>query len=483
MSERTEVQDPLIRYAAEVGWTFIPRDDALTLRGGETGLFFGDVLAAQLRQLNPRLTFDPQTVIRQLENVRAGIEGNHETLLYLRGQKSIYDPAQKRELNLTLIDFDNPDANVYHVTDEWEYTNGRHANRGDVMFLINGIPLALVETKGAKKRDGVEAGLTQVRRYHRETPEMLTAPQVWDVTHFHDFYYGVTWELDRKSVFNWKDELTGADPVVADLRVGPDSEIAPTFERKVKAFFDRLRLLRVLRDYILFTRKDDELHKFILRQHQARAVEKVVARALDPRRRTGLVWHTQGSGKTFTMIVAAEKLLERPHPTLGKNTVLMIVDRTELEANLFGNLSAYGLKAVEVATSKARLRELLGESTDTVPLAVRGTLAAGVPPPETTGTGMPACSKRASARSKKSRVSGSRFGKVISPWKSSRGSRMAVRARARAASGVCTPFRPKPESHSTRKRTSTPCRPPASDSPRATTSLSRTTVSRWTRFP
>ena len=359
MSERTEVQDPLIRYAAEVGWTFIPRDDALTLRGGETGLFFGDVLAAQLRQLNPRLTFDPQTVIRQLENVRAGIEGNHETLLYLRGQKSIYDPAQKRELNLTLIDFDNPDANVYHVTDEWEYTNGRHTNRGDVMFLINGIPLALVETKGAKKRDGVEAGLTQVRRYHRETPEMLTAPQVWDVTHFHDFYYGVTWELDRKSVFNWKDELTGADPVVADLRVGPDSEIAPTFERKVKAFFDRLRLLRVLRDYILFTRKDDELHKFILRQHQARAVEKVVARALDPRRRTGLVWHTQGSGKTFTMIVAAEKLLERPHPTLGKNTVLMIVDRTELEANLFGNLSAYGLKAVEVATSKARLRDLL----------------------------------------------------------------------------------------------------------------------------
>jgi len=357
VSERSEVQDPLIRYAAEIGWTFISRDDALTRRGGEAGLFFGDVLAAQLHKLNPRLTreADPQTIIRQLENVRAGIEGNFETLLYLRGQKSIYDPAQKRELNLTLIDFEHPENNVYHVTDEWECTNGRHTNRADVMFLVNGLPVVLVETKGANKRDGIEAGLTQVRRYHRETPEMVTAPQVWDVTHFHDSYYGVTWALDRKNLFKWN---VGADP-----RIGPESGqshgIAPTFERAIKTFFNRPRLLRVLRDYILFTRKDDELHKFILRQHQTRAVEKVVARALDPERRTGLIWHTQGSGKTFTMIVAAEQLLERPHPTLGKNTVLMIVDRNELESQLFGNLSAYGLKAVEVATSKARLRELL----------------------------------------------------------------------------------------------------------------------------
>ncbi|MEK7785978.1 MAG: HsdR family type I site-specific deoxyribonuclease, partial [Chloroflexota bacterium] len=132
-----------------------------------------------------------------------------------------------------------------------------------------------------------------------------------------------------------------------------------SFENTVKQFFDRARLLRVLRDYILFTRKDDELRKFILRQHQVRAVEKVVTRALDSDRRSGLIWHTQGSGKTFTMIVAAEKLLGRTHPTLGKNTVLLIVDRNELESQLFGTLSAYGFKAVELAYSKARLRELL----------------------------------------------------------------------------------------------------------------------------
>src|SRR5688572_28352925 len=200
MSERREVQNPLIRYATEIGWTYISEEEALTLRGGETGLFFNEVLAAQLTKLNPRLSFDPQAVLRQLENVRAGIEGNYETLLYLRGQKSIYDPTQKRELNLTLVDFDLPEANVYHVTDEWSYTNGRYTNRADVMFLINGLPVGLLETKGAKKREGIEHGLTQVRRYHRETPEIVTAAQVWEVTHFHDFYYGVTWALDRKNV-------------------------------------------------------------------------------------------------------------------------------------------------------------------------------------------------------------------------------------------------------------------------------------------
>ncbi len=365
MSERTEVQDPLLRYAAEIGWTYLAQDDALTLRGGETGLFFNGVLAEQLRKLNPRLTFDPQAVIRQLENVRAGIEGNYQVLLYLRGQKSIYDSEQRREFNLTLVDFDRPDNNLYHVTDEWSYTNGRHTNRGDVVFLVNGIPLALVETKGAKKSDGIEQGITQVRRYHRETPELVTAPQAWDVTHFHDFYYGATWSLDRKNLFKWNDERGTACPELAegmnDEQRRESSLVVhhSSFEHRVKSFFDRPRLLSLLRDYILFTRKDDELHKYILRQHQTRAVEKVVARASDPDRRSGLIWHTQGSGKTFTMIVAAEKLLERPHPALGKNTVLMIVDRNELESQLFGNLSAYGFKAVEVADSKARLRELL----------------------------------------------------------------------------------------------------------------------------
>jgi type I restriction enzyme R subunit len=104
-------------------------------------------------------------------------------------------------------------------------------------------------------------------------------------------------------------------------------------------------------------RKDDELQKVVLRPHQMRAVERVQRRARDPEKRRGLVWHTQGSRKTYTMITVAKKLIE--DPAFRNPTVLMIVDRNELEAQLFTNLEAVGFGHVEVAESKRDLRQLL----------------------------------------------------------------------------------------------------------------------------
>ncbi|KAA0255653.1 MAG: HsdR family type I site-specific deoxyribonuclease [Acidobacteria bacterium] len=341
-NERFGVQNPLIRYAGEVGWTILSRDEAITERGGESGTLLYKTLERKLLELNPGVV-TPENVVEvvsRIENVRTNIEGNAEVLAWLRGERTVYVAAEKRHRNVTLVDYEHLAHNAFHVTDEWRYTNGQHANRADVMFTVNGIPAALVETKGATKSDAIDVGIEQVRRYHRETPELLAAPQVFDVTRLVDFFYGVTWNLDRKGLFNWKDEETG------------------NFERKVKRFFGRERFLKLLRDWIIFYKRDDELRKIVLRQHQTRAVEKVVDRALDPEKRHGLVWHTQGSGKTFTMITAAEQILEHPALKNEKPTVLMLVDRNELEGQLFQNLTAYGLP-YEQATSKKRLRELL----------------------------------------------------------------------------------------------------------------------------
>lgn len=343
--ERAAVQRPLCKYVVEIGWRQVSRDAALTERSGEGGTFLYKTLERKLLDLNPGdVTKDNvREIIERIESARIGIEGNHEILRWLRGEQTVKVATEKRTRNVTLIDFDDIENNVFHVTEEWEYTNGRHSSRADVMFLINGIPVAIVETKHANKADGIDRGLRQIRRYHAETPEMLTAPQVFDITRLVDFYYGVTWSLDRKFVFNWKDEEPG------------------NFERKVKRFFGRERVLRMLRDWIVFYRKDDELRKIVLRQHQTRAVEKAVARALDPEKSRGLVWHTQGSGKTFTMIATAEQLLDHPAFRNEKPTVIMLVDRTELEQQLFQNLSAYGL-AAQVARSKRKLRALLASS-------------------------------------------------------------------------------------------------------------------------
>ena len=339
-SERATVQNPLVEYVQEIGWAYVSPDQALTFRRGESGTLFYQTLRDKLVSLNPGVVTvsNVDDVIARIESVRNNIEGNAEVLAWLRGERSVYVESEKRQRNVTLIDFAHPAENVFQVTDEWQYTNGKYGNRADVMFVINGIPVALVETKSAVRKEGIEEGIIQIRRYHRETPELVTAPQIFDVTHLIDFYYGVTWNLDRKSLFNWKDEEKG------------------NFERKVKRFFARERFLRFLESWIVFYKKDDELRKIVLRQHQTRAVEKVVERALDPEKRTGLVWHTQGSGKTFTMIKAADLILR--HPAFEKPTVILLVDRNELESQLFANLAAYGL-APEIARSKQHLRELL----------------------------------------------------------------------------------------------------------------------------
>jgi type I restriction enzyme, R subunit len=128
-------------------------------------------------------------------------------------------------------------------------------------------------------------------------------------------------------------------------------------EGRVKSFCSIENILRMLKEYILFAEKDEELNKYILRQHQTAAVEKVVDRALDPGRERGLVWHTQGSGKTFTMIKAAEIFFRAPKA--DKPTILLMIDRNELEDQMLKNLAALGLSNLEHASTIARLNKLL----------------------------------------------------------------------------------------------------------------------------
>lgn len=342
MSERTSVQEPLIKYAQEIGWQRVSDKEALQLRSGENGLYFTSILENQLIKLNPQIVDASRAteIIRKLNLLNPSIESNQKAFSWLRGEQSVFVPNENRERNVKLIDFENIDNNIFQVTDEWVQRGTVYCNRADVVFLINGVPVALVETKSANKSNGLAEGVDQIRRYHRETPEMFISSQVFEVTQLLDFFYGVTWNTSRKNLFNWKDEVSG------------------NYERKIKTFFDRQRFLKVLRDYIVFVSKDDDLTKVILRQHQTRAVEKVIERVYEPNKRHGLIWHTQGSGKTLTMITIASKLLREVRGT-EKPTVLMLVDRNELEGQLSKNITGYGITTAKIADSKRELQEIL----------------------------------------------------------------------------------------------------------------------------
>ena len=114
----------------------------------------------------------------------------------------------------------------------------------------------------------------------------------------------------------------------------------------------------MLRESIIFQSKDDALTKVVLRQHQTRAVDKVIERVHDPNKRRGLIWHTQGSGKTLTMITIASRLLRGSGET-EKPTVLMLIDRNELESQLFKNITGYGITSHRIAKSKRDLQKIL----------------------------------------------------------------------------------------------------------------------------
>ena len=335
--EHKTVQGRILQYAQEIGWTYVSRAEAEARRGFDpTGaaeedrarpasLYFRDVLHAQVVSLNPRYALAEGALVGDLQHFSADIHGNRKVLSYLQGKSTFLDADAGRERDLMLIDYDDagrpPDRwrNIYEVTEEWTFYNGRYTTREDVVFLINGIPVMVIECKNASKEEAIALGVDQIRRYHEETPEVMVPEMLFTATEAIGFTYGVTWNVVRRNLFTWKHEQLG------------------NLEDKVKTFCAIPQMLRFLKDFIIFVDKDDDLQKIILRQHQTRAVDKVVARALDNTKSRGLVWHTQGSGKTYTMIKAAELLFKAAEAQ--KPTILLMIDRNELEDQMLRNVN------------------------------------------------------------------------------------------------------------------------------------------------
>lgn len=362
-TEHKTVQSRILRYAQDIGWTFVSRKEAEKRRGFDpqqsphpnplpegaressyvraygASLFFGDLLHAQVRAFNPKYKEAEGAIVGEFQRLHADIYGNRDFLNVLRNQHKFFCAEDNRELDLIVIDYADSARNFYEVTEEFYFHNSHYGTREDVVFLINGIPVLVIECKNADKDEGIALGVDQIRRYHSETPELFVPQQVFTATESIGFSYGVTWNLIRRNIFNWKHNEVG------------------NLEAKVKTFCAIPNILKLIKDFILFAEKDEELNKYILRQHQTAGVEKVVVRALDATKTRGLVWHTQGSGKTFTMIKAAELLFKAREAE--KPTILLMIDRNELEDQMLKNLAALGINNVEHAHRIERLNRLL----------------------------------------------------------------------------------------------------------------------------
>lgn len=317
ISEAKSVQFPMVKHASAIGWEQLTPDESVAMRRGRANMLFPDVLEDKLREFNPWLTDDQaRSVVESIDALPATIEGNHEVLRWLRGERQWYDQNEQRHRPVQVVDFDAPDRNALHVTWEWVIAPpARKGNRADVMFVVNGIPVAIVEHKNPKDRDALTKAVTQLRRYEKETPELVAQAQLHNETHLIDYWYGVTWNVNRKMLFKWKH--TGDE----------------TYREAVQAFFESHEFLRTLKEWVLFYVEDGETKKSVLREHQRKAVDLVVDRCADREKNRGLIWHTQGSGKTFTLLTAAQLILS-DRDRFRNATVILVVDRTELEGQL-----------------------------------------------------------------------------------------------------------------------------------------------------
>ena len=349
IGEGISAQFPMVKHAAGIGWTPLTPDAAKDMRGGIENSLFRDVLSKKLLSFNPWLTQDDaRSIMETMEALPPTIEGNRELLSWLRGENSWHDEEEKRQRRVMLVDFDQPANNAFHVTWEWKIKPlaRKKGNRADVMFVLNGIPVCVVEHKNPKSGDAIDRAVVQLRRYELETPELLATPQLFNVTHLVDYWYGVTWNANRRYMARWKETKE------------------ESYRFAVQAFFEPTDFLRTLQQWILFYVEDGETRKSILRQHQRRAVDAILARCLDADKTRGLIWHTQGSGKTFTLLTAAQQILSDPKRFLGA-TVILVVDRTELEGQLsgwveklIGEMQQQDI-AVKRANTKAQLQSLL----------------------------------------------------------------------------------------------------------------------------
>ena len=319
ISEAGSVQFPMVAHTAGIGWIPIAPDVAKQKRGGEASMLLRDELESAVAKFNSWLSADAiRQVIEKLDALPPTIEGNREMLAWLRGERQWYDENERRHRRVQIIDFAPGGDNTLQVTWEWKLKPpARKGNRADVMFVVNGIPVCIVEHKNPKDGGAIDRAIVQLRRYEAETPELIAAPQLFNVTHLLDYWYGVTWSANRRSMARWKQQRE------------------ESYRFAVQAFFEPTDFLRTLQQWILFYVEDGETRKSILRQHQRIAIDKIVGRCEDPAKKRGLVWHTQGSGKTFTLLTAARLILEQKD-RFQNATVILVVDRTELEGQLKG---------------------------------------------------------------------------------------------------------------------------------------------------
>ena len=352
------VAEELASYGGEVkGWRFVPAED---LPRKHSDVLAESMVHEALIRLNPEIKAQPDRadeVLYRLRTIPLSVQSeglvraNELFAEWLRGEKSMPFGEHGEHTQVRLIDFDDLSNNDYVVTNQWTYPVKEGGRRFDIVMLVNGIPLVVGEAK-TPVRPAVTwlDGANDIRNGYEQSVPQMFAPNVLSfATEGKCYRYGsVRMPLDIWGP--WYEGENKAEGTLVDV------------QRSIRSMLRPHVLLDILQNFTLFaTDKKHRRIKIICRYQQYQAANLIVARVVKGYPKKGLIWHFQGSGKSLLMVFAAQKL--RMHRKLGNPTVMVVVDRIDLDTQITATFNAADIPNMIGTANRQELQSLLAADT------------------------------------------------------------------------------------------------------------------------
>ena len=335
-------------------------------------------LDAAIKRINPWISDENfKKVSREIThpNFAGLMEYNHAIYQTLVNYQSVEQDLGKGRKGQTvkIIDFDNLDNNEFICTNQFKFEGSNQKIIADIVCFVNGLPLAIIECKSPYITSPMSEGINQLRRYANlrhphddEGAEKLFWYNQLMIATCRDQAKVGTISSSSQHYGDWKDAYPFTDN---DL----DGVNTTAQHRLLAGMFNKEAFLDLLQNFVIYETVDGRLIKKVARYQQFRAVNKVIERLKTGKTRkdkSGVVWHTQGSGKSLTMVMLAVKM--RRDPELKQYKLVFITDRTQLDEQLSSTFRDAQGETVYNASSVAKLRELLKkDSSDLVTAMVQ----------------------------------------------------------------------------------------------------------------
>jgi type I restriction enzyme R subunit len=351
-NEANSVQEYIQNLLVKRGWTFIPSSQ---LKRKNQDVFLEDVLIDYLKRLNPEIRENDEyaeQVLYKLRSLYVGVKhtglvkSNERFMEWLRGNLTMPFGENGQHVTIRLINYDEPLKNSFIVTTELSNSNTRE----DLILFINGLPVSIGECK-TPFRPAVTwvDGALQILKYEEKIPELFVSNIFNFATEGKEFKYA-TISTPLEHWASWRD----FEQKFVNLN---------NIEFATKELFEPKTFLDILQHFIIFSTSSTSQKriKVICRVQQYDAVNMIVQRVRDGVLKQGLIWHFQGSGKSLLMLFAALKL--RNDPKLKSPTVLIVVDRKDLDSQITGTFTAADVPNMVKGSTIKALEKLLVQDT------------------------------------------------------------------------------------------------------------------------